>query len=48
MFSDVTKLQESAVLASYMVSYELAKAKKQFTGGEIIKQCSLRMAEAFK
>lgn len=44
----MTKLQESAVVASYMVSYELARAKKPFTDGEIVKRCSLRMAEAFK
>ena len=35
------------MLASYFVTYELMKAKKALSDGELIKNCAIKMAEAF-
>lgn len=41
------KAQDASVYASYAVAKEIAKAKKPFTDGEIIKKCAIKMAQAF-
>lgn len=48
VFTDVTKHQEASVLASYLVTYELVKAKKPLSDDEFIKNCAIKMAELFK
>lgn len=45
LFTNETKQQ--ALLASYFVTYELMKAKKALSDGELIKNCAIKMAEAF-
>lgn len=47
MFSKITQTQTSALYASYAVSLELAKAKKPFADGNIVKRCAVEMAKAF-
>lgn len=47
MFIKVNSAQTRALHASYAVSLELAKAKKPFTDGIIIKKCAVEMAKAF-
>ncbi|PNF23260.1 hypothetical protein B7P43_G17325 [Cryptotermes secundus] len=47
LFTNETKQQEEALLASYFVTYELMKAKKALSDGELIKNCAIKMAEAF-
>jgi hypothetical protein len=42
-----TTVQTSSLVASYSVSLELAKSKKPFSDGEIIKRCAIKMALAF-
>lgn len=39
LFNKSTTLQKNALLASYIVSAEIAKAKKSFTDGEFVKKC---------
>lgn len=46
-FSQVTKSQEASVAASFEVCLEIAKAKKPFSDGELIKKCAIKMAQAF-
>jgi len=43
----LTKPQLSALHASYAVSLLLAKAKKPFSDGPLMKQCAVKMVEAF-
>lgn len=45
-FSDKT-LQQQCLAASYAVSLEIARAKKCFSDGELIKKCAIEMARAF-
>ncbi|PNF29727.1 hypothetical protein B7P43_G12158 [Cryptotermes secundus] len=47
LFTNETKQQEEALLASYFVTYELMKAKKALSDGELIKNCAIKIAEAF-
>lgn len=47
LFTKATTVQESSLKASYLVSLELAKAKKPLSDGEIVKQCAIQMAKAF-
>ena len=47
MFSKVLQNQSSSLYASYAVSLELAKAKKPFTEGSLVKKCAMEMAKAF-
>lgn len=48
LFTNETKQEEEeALLASYFVTYELMKAKKALSDGELIKNCAIKMAEAF-
>jgi hypothetical protein len=47
LFTNETKQQQEALLASYFVTYELMKAKKALSDGELIKNCAIKMAEAF-
>ncbi|PNF30217.1 hypothetical protein B7P43_G02592 [Cryptotermes secundus] len=47
LFTNETQQQEEALLASYFVTYELMKAKKALSDGELIKNCAIKMAEAF-
>lgn len=46
-FSQVTKSQQASVAASFEVCLEIAKAKKPFSDGELIKKCAIKMAQAF-
>ena len=39
--------QAAALHASYAVSLELAKAKKHFSDGTLVKKCAEEMAKAF-
>ncbi|XP_076315887.1 general transcription factor II-I repeat domain-containing protein 2-like [Tachypleus tridentatus] len=48
MFSKLSESQTSALNASYIVSLELARAKKPFIDGTLIKKCVLQMAEVFR
>lgn len=47
LFNKSTTLQKNALLASYIVSAEIAKAKKSFTDGEFVKKCCIEVAQAF-
>ena len=42
-----TTAQTSSLMASYSVSFELAKSKKPLSDGEIVKRCGIQMALAF-
>ncbi|CAN7943134.1 unnamed protein product, partial [Ixodes pacificus] len=44
VFSQQTQQNELLTLASYDVAHELAKRGKPFTDGEMVKDCTLRMA----
>lgn len=44
MFSQILHSQTHSLHASYAVSLELAKAKKTFTDGTLIKKCAVEMA----
>ena len=46
-FTKATTTQESSLKASYVVSLELAKAKKPLSDGEMVKRCAVEMAKAF-
>lgn len=48
MFSKILHSQTHSLYASYAVSLELAKAKKPFTDGSLIKKCAIEMAKAFE
>lgn len=48
MFSKVFHSQKHSLFASYAVSLELARAKKPFTDGSLIKKCAIEMAKAFE
>jgi hypothetical protein len=46
-FSKISHDQSSALYSSYVFSLELAKAKKPFTDGSLVKKCAIEMAKAF-
>lgn len=48
MFSKILHSQTHSLYASYAVSLELARAKKPFTDGNLIKKCAIEMAKAFE
>uniref|UniRef100_A0A3B4Z810 DUF4371 domain-containing protein n=1 Tax=Stegastes partitus TaxID=144197 RepID=A0A3B4Z810_9TELE len=47
LFTKTTTVQESALKASYVVTLELAKAKKPLSDGEMVKRCAIEMARSF-
>jgi hypothetical protein len=47
MFTKVLKTQTSGLTASYAVALELAKTKKPFSDGMLVKKCAVEMAKAF-
>lgn len=47
MFTKMPSIQSNALQASYAISLELAKAKKPFTDGVVVKKCAIEMAKAF-
>lgn len=47
MFGKILHSQKHSLHASYAVSLELAKAKKPFTDGNLVKKCAVEMAKAF-
>ncbi|CAG9827097.1 unnamed protein product [Diabrotica balteata] len=47
MFSKILHSQTHSLHASYAVSLELAKTRKPFTDGNLIKKCAVEMAKAF-
>jgi hypothetical protein len=46
-FTKVLKTQTSGFTASYAVALELAKSKKPFSDGMLVKKCVVEMAKAF-
>ena len=40
-FGNICKIQESSLLASYVVTYELMKAKMPLSDGEFVKHCAI-------
>ncbi|XP_015911845.2 zinc finger BED domain-containing protein 5-like [Parasteatoda tepidariorum] len=47
MFTQVKSDQYNALHASYATSLELAKAKKPYTDGVVVKKCAVEMAKGF-
>lgn len=47
MFHKVANTNTLALHASYAVSLEIAKAKKPFSDGSLVKRCAVEMAKAF-
>lgn len=47
MFTQVKSDQYNALHASYAISLELAKAKKPYTDGVVVKKCAVEMAKVF-
>jgi hypothetical protein len=47
MFTKVAKVQTCSLAASYTVALELAKSKKPFSDGSLVKNCATEMAKAF-
>jgi hypothetical protein len=47
MFAKVTKVETCSLAASYTVRLELAKSKKPFIGGSLVKKCAIEIAKAF-
>jgi hypothetical protein len=47
MFTKVAKDQTCSLAASYTVALELAKSKKPFSDGSLVKKCAIEMAKAF-
>jgi hypothetical protein len=47
MFTKVAKVQTYSLAASYTVVLEVAKSKKPFIDGNLVKKCAIEMAEAF-
>lgn len=48
MFNKMSHIQTHSLYASYAVSLEIAKAKKPFTDGNLVKKCAIEMAKAFQ
>jgi hypothetical protein len=47
MFTKVARVQTCSLAASYTVALELAKLKKPFSDGSLVKKCAIEMAKAF-
>jgi hypothetical protein len=47
MFTKVAKVQICSLAASYTVVLELAKSKKPFSDGNLVRKCAIKMAKAF-
>jgi hypothetical protein len=47
MFAKVAKVQQCSLATSYTVALELAKSKKPFSDGSLVKKCEIEMAKAF-
>jgi hypothetical protein len=47
MFTKVAKVQTCTLAASYTVALELAKSKKPFSDGSLVKKYVIEMAKAF-
>jgi hypothetical protein len=47
IFSRVAKTNISSLTASYKVALELARCKKPFSGGLLVKKCAVEMVKAF-
>jgi hypothetical protein len=47
MFTKVVKVQTCSLAASYTVAVELAKSKKPFSDGSLVRKCAIEMAKAF-
>jgi hypothetical protein len=47
VFTKVAKVQTCNLAASYTVALELAKSKKPFSDGSLVKKCAIEMAKAF-
>jgi hypothetical protein len=47
MFTKVVKVQTCSLAASYTVVLELAKSKKPFSDGSLVKKCAIEIEKAF-
>jgi hypothetical protein len=47
MFTKIAKVQTCSLAASYTVALEVAKSKKTFSDGSLVKKCATEMAKAF-
>jgi hypothetical protein len=47
MFYKVAKVQTCSLAAFYTVALELAKSKKPFSDGSLVKKCGIEMAKTF-
>ncbi|KRZ75824.1 hypothetical protein T10_7956 [Trichinella papuae] len=47
LFAKRNAAQSSSFTTSYKVALELAKEKKHFSGGMIIRKCAIKMAKQF-
>jgi hypothetical protein len=47
MFIKVAKVKTRSLAASYTVALELAKSKKPFSDGSLVKKCAIEMTKAF-
>jgi hypothetical protein len=47
MFTKGAKVKTCNLAASYTVALELAKSKKPFSDGSLVKKCAIEMAKAF-
>jgi hypothetical protein len=47
MCTKVAKVQTCSLAASYTVAFELAKSKKPFSDGSLLKKCAIEMVKAF-
>jgi hypothetical protein len=47
MYTKVAKVQTCSLAASYRVALELAKSRKPFSDGSLVKKCAVEMAKAF-
>lgn len=46
--TNLSTLQQKSVAAAYAVTLEIARAKRSFSDGELIKKCVNEMAKAFE
>jgi hypothetical protein len=47
MFTKAAKVQTRSLAASYTEALKLAKSKKPFSDGSLVKKCAIEMAKAF-
>jgi len=45
VMTEATTLQQSSLLASYIIANEIAKSTKSLNDGEFVKNCAVKMAK---